>query len=95
LTLDALEFLRRFLQHVLPSGFQKIRHFGFLSPNSRTSIEAVRWVITLHNGGVFTLLAMVTAPPAELRLLRCSACGGPMIVLGFVPPLAAPVFDTS
>jgi Putative transposase len=90
-----MEFLRRFLQHVLPSGFQKIRHFGFLSPNSGTSIEAVQWVITLHNGGVFTFVAMRTAPTAELCLLRCSACGGPMIVLGFVLPLAAPVYDTS
>jgi hypothetical protein len=26
--LDAMEFLRRFLQHVLPSGFAKVRHYG-------------------------------------------------------------------
>ena len=32
MTLDAMEFLRRFLQHVLPAGFQKVRHYGFLSP---------------------------------------------------------------
>jgi hypothetical protein len=34
--LEADEFLRRFLQHVLPSGFQKVRHYGFLHPRSRT-----------------------------------------------------------
>src|SRR5262250_2105933 len=28
--LDVMEFLRRFLQHVLPDGFMKVRHFGFL-----------------------------------------------------------------
>src|SRR5262249_59206645 len=28
--LDVMEFLRRFLQHVLPEGFQKVRHFRFL-----------------------------------------------------------------
>jgi hypothetical protein len=28
--LEATEFLRRFLQHVLPSGFQKVRHYGYL-----------------------------------------------------------------
>jgi len=43
MTLEAMEFIRRFLQHVLPSGFQKVRHYGFLSPNSGTSIETVRW----------------------------------------------------
>jgi hypothetical protein len=35
LTLDAVEFLRRFLQHTLPSGFMRIRHYGFLSNRSR------------------------------------------------------------
>jgi Putative transposase/Transposase zinc-binding domain len=95
MTLDAMEFLRRFLQHVLPSGFQKVRHYGFLSPNSGTSIEAVRWLITLHNGGVFTLLAMLTVPPAEAPAPRCPACGGPMSVLGFVPAPRPAVFDTS
>ena len=33
--LDAIEFIRRFLFHVLPCGFVKIRHFGFLSNRSR------------------------------------------------------------
>src|SRR5262249_20136918 len=55
MTLDAMEFLRRFLQHVLPVGFQKVRHYGFLSPNSGTAIEAVRWLVTLQNGAVFVL----------------------------------------
>jgi Putative transposase len=31
MTLEAVEFIRRFLLHVLPSGFVHIRHFGFLS----------------------------------------------------------------
>jgi hypothetical protein len=47
MTLDALEFLRRFLQHVLPAGFQKVRSYGFLSPASAIAIELVRWLITL------------------------------------------------
>jgi hypothetical protein len=34
MTVDPFEFIRRFLQHVLPPGFQKVRHFGFLSANS-------------------------------------------------------------
>jgi hypothetical protein len=95
MTLDALEFLRRFLQHVLPAGFQKVRHYGFLSPGSATSLEAVRWLITLHNGAVFTLLAMLTAPPPEPPAPRCPACGGPMSRLGFVPAPRPVVFDSS
>jgi len=95
MTLDAMEFLRRFLQHVLPAGFQKVRHYGFLSPNSATSIEAVRWLVTMHNGTIFTLLAKRAEEPAAQPALRCPACGGPMSILGFVPaPVPAP-FDTS
>ena len=95
MTLDALEFLRRFLQHVLPAGFQKVRHFGFLSPNSATAIDAVRWLITLYNGGVFTLLAMLKPPPVDPAAPRCPACGGLMTVLGFAPTPPPAVFDTS
>ena len=35
MTLEAVEFIRRFLLHVLPSGFVHIRHFGFLANRNR------------------------------------------------------------
>ena len=35
MTLDADEFIRRFLLHVLPDGFQRIRHYGFLGHRYR------------------------------------------------------------
>lgn len=38
MSLEAVEFIRRFLLHVLPSGFVKIRHFGFLSNRNRKKI---------------------------------------------------------
>jgi hypothetical protein len=95
MTLDALEFPRRFLQHVLPAGFPKVRHDGFLSPNSATSVEAVRWLIARHNGGVFTLLAMLAPSPAEPPAPRCPACGGPMSLAGFLPAAGPVVFDSS
>jgi len=37
MTLDAVEFIRRFLLHILPAGFVKIRHFGFLANRNRSS----------------------------------------------------------
>ncbi|WP_321495980.1 transposase [uncultured Desulfobacter sp.] len=41
--MDAVEFIRKFLLHVLPKGFKKIRHFGFLSPRHKTrNIELIR-----------------------------------------------------
>ncbi len=52
-TIDAVEFLRRFLLHVLPRGFQRIRHFGFLANRVRQAKLAV----------CRALLSQQTAPP--------------------------------
>ncbi len=37
MTLDAQEFIRRFLLHTLPDGFHRIRHYGFLANGHRTT----------------------------------------------------------
>ena len=65
MTLDATEFIRRFLQHVLPAGFQKVRHYGFLSPNSGIALEAVRWLVTVYIGAIFALRAKGAEGPAD------------------------------
>jgi hypothetical protein len=41
MTLDAVEFIRRFLLHVVPSGFVHIRHFGFLANRKRKASPAL------------------------------------------------------
>jgi len=41
-SLPAEEFIRRFLQHVLPRGFVKVRYYGFLSPGQRPRLAALR-----------------------------------------------------
>ena len=41
MTLTATEFLRRFCQHVLPRGFVRIRHFGYLASAHRTALLAL------------------------------------------------------
>jgi Putative transposase len=94
MTVDALEFIRRFLQHVLPTGFPKVRHYGFLSPNSRTSIEAARWLVMLHYWRTYRLVCHAPEEPFTEPRMRCPSCGGPMQVLAFLPwPVA--LFDTS
>lgn len=47
-TLPVQHFLTRFLQHVLPRGFTKIRSYGLLSPSSRPALERARHVLELH-----------------------------------------------
>jgi hypothetical protein len=45
ISMDAVEFIRRFLTHVLPNGFVKVRHFGFLCHNCRISIKNIKQLI--------------------------------------------------
>ena len=41
-TVTAVEFIRRFLQHVLPKGFVKVRYYGFFAPGLRPRLRAIR-----------------------------------------------------
>ena len=50
-TLENTEFIRRYLMHVLPSGFQKIRYYGFL--NNRWKTRNLRLIFRLQNGQRF------------------------------------------
>src|SRR3954469_21735041 len=97
MTLEAHEFTRRFLQHVLPAGFQKVRHYGFLSPNSGIALEAVRWLVAVSLRASFTLAAEAKRDEVSTTKAapRCPACGGPMAVLGFAPAPVPAAFDTS
>ncbi|MCP5108560.1 MAG: transposase [bacterium] len=47
MTLNALEFMRRFLQHVLPKGFHKVRCYGFLSPTNRDWLKRIQILLLL------------------------------------------------
>src|SRR5262249_31128618 len=95
MTLESTEFIRRFLQHVLPTGFQKVRHYGFLSPRCKIALEAVRWLGTVVLGALFVPQAARAEGSAATAAPRCPVCGGPMSVLGFAPAPAPAVFDTS
>ena len=47
-TLPVDTFIARFLQHVLPRGFTKVRYYGLLSPTGRTDLERARHLLELH-----------------------------------------------
>jgi hypothetical protein len=90
LTLTATEFLRRFVQHVLPRGFVRIRQFGFLANHCRTACLAVARRFLRHRRDQTSL------PPP--RTWTCPRCGGPMTIGPILngPQLAQTLlFDTS
>jgi hypothetical protein len=88
-TLGGEEFLRRWVQHVLPVGFVRVRHYGLLANRWRRERLAVCRALLALVGLVACLAAAVTpAAPAEPR--RCPACGaGVLAVVGAVLPAGA------
>ncbi|MGY8675845.1 MAG: transposase [Verrucomicrobiia bacterium] len=68
-TLTGVEFVARYLRHVLPRGLKAVRHYGFCHP----SAAAKRQRIAFHTGR-HLVIAEQPAPVRE-RALRCSCCG--------------------
>ena len=64
--LTAERFIHRFLQHVLPRGFQKVRHFGFAHPRHRIDREWLNMLVTVTLSWVYVLF--VAAKPLPIRV---------------------------
>ncbi len=82
-TIDVLEFIRRFLQHVLPAGFMKVRHYGFMSSNCAISLNSLRLLILAglkEMRPCLTNLAPIKPKPALPKPL-CPNCGGFLLYL--------------
>ena len=79
MTLAATEFLRRFLLHVLPAGFHRIRHYGMLANTARKDALALarRLLDQPAPAAQPAPPAPETAPPTFV----CRHCGAPMLVL--------------
>jgi hypothetical protein len=72
MTLDAVEFIRRFLLHVLPSGFVKIRHFGLLANRNRRQALAL---CRIHlNATTPDINALLTEPQNSALNRSCPQC---------------------
>jgi hypothetical protein len=77
LPLSVDEFLRRFLLHLLPEGFVRIRNFGFLANRKRAT--ALPLCFQLLGATPPTKQEISTASPSDLW--TCPQCGGPMVVI--------------
>jgi hypothetical protein len=84
MTLDAHEFIRRFLLHTLPDGFHRIRHYGFLANGHRAAKLALcRRLLEVAPAQPVAEQTQDTAPLH--RPDRCSCCGGAMITIATLP----------
>jgi hypothetical protein len=98
MTLEVEEFLRRFLLHVVPRGFMRIRHFGLLANRTRRTALTRCRVLLGEPPPVDAPLESVVVLMHRLTgvdLSRCPICGeGRMQIVGIVVPVT-PTLDTS
>jgi hypothetical protein len=85
--LSVFEFMHRFLQHVLPEGFMKVRSFGFMSPSFAMSREQLKARVEMAHGFApqTTVTAIEVRPP-----LCCRLCGGQLRYRRTILPLRLP-----
>jgi len=84
-TVTAEEFIRRFLQHVLPARFVKVRYYGLLSPSSRHLLNEASqllggYVVATKTSGKGGAVKAPTAAP------RCPRCGSPLVLMQILRP---------
>jgi hypothetical protein len=79
MTLSLDEFLRRFLLHLLPKGFVRIRHFGFLASRRRAQVLPLCLAV-LDSAPGQTETATSTAEDMNPHWF-CPQCGGPMVII--------------
>lgn len=98
MTVSGQEFIRRFLQHTLPDGFHRIRHYGFLANGQRVrKIECCRRLLADAAPTSATPRALDLDPatassspsfaaPSQAAPRACSCCGGVMRITSVLPP---------
>ncbi|QEN04560.1 transposase [Thiospirochaeta perfilievii] len=73
-SLEVLDFIKRYLLHVLPSGFMKIRYFGFMHTSFNMEYKDIRLIID----GLVAVLNKPVKPIIQKVFISCSACGKEM-----------------
>jgi hypothetical protein len=82
MTLASDEFIRRFLIHVLPSGFHRIRHYGLFANGGRAeSLARARELLGVPAPHDESNDADASADEPSMSLLACPCCGGRMIII--------------
>lgn len=79
MTISADEFLRRFLLHLLPGGFVRIRNFGFLANRHRARLLPLCFALLGAAAPAAATIRSAVADPHDFWL--CPRCGGPMSII--------------
>ena len=90
---EGRSFLAAFAQHILPSGFQKARYYGWISPNCKLQLADVRWLVWLWRGWTYWLGSAMFQPKVEpLGLPTCRRCGGELELMLITNQIGTPIW---
>jgi len=73
-TIEGMEFVKRYLRHVLPSGMRAVRYIGFCHPAAKVKRERVAF----HTGRPLLIGPALVAPEKPPHIVSCPCCGEPM-----------------
>ena len=86
MALPVFAFMHRFLQHVLPTGFMKVRYYGFVSPSFAMPLEELKARVEMAQGFALQLAPAQIEPRPPLC---CRLCGGRLRYQRTILPLRA------
>lgn len=86
MSLDADEFIRRFLLHSLPDGFHRIRHYGFLANGRRRArLAAIRALLTARPAASDHDIVVPRPRRLDFDPTTCPCCGGTLRIVATMP----------
>ena len=87
-SLPVMDFISRFLQHVLPAGFMKVRHYGFMNANCAVTVRALRKIVAACLRDLSLLKNDNAQQPAaaEWQGPFCPRCGNRLVYLFSIIP---------
>lgn len=88
--LEVMELFRRYLQHVLPNGFVKIRYFGLMGANQGRLRQQLKWLILKSLSKKEKACFLAIDFKIREKQMRCRCCGSPLVLVGTLLPVRGP-----
>ncbi|MGA1824278.1 MAG: transposase, partial [bacterium] len=82
LSLDVLKFMHRFLHHVLPPHFMKVRYFGIMGANMKDKYHLLKYLLVQSLSSKIKKWFLAIRLDIKKKIRSCPYCGGRLILIG-------------
>lgn len=88
--LEVMEFIGRYLQHVLPNGFVKVRYFGLMGANQGRLLQQLKWLILKSLSKKEQACFLAIDFKLRKKQMLCKCCGSSLVFVGILQPSRGP-----